>query len=368
MAASVERGGHERPAARTARRAWGTIRDVSSTESPIDITLVIPVYNEDENLIPLHVEISTVLAGMDLDAEVIFVDDGSRDRSMDVLMEIAASDPRVKVIEFQANRGQTAAMQAGITYARGAIIIPMDADRQNDPTDIPAMLAKLDEGHDVVSGWRRHRKDRAVTRKLPSIIANRLISRISGVHLHDYGCSLKAYRREMLQGATLYGEMHRFIPIYAAWEGARVTEMAVNHRPRVAGVSKYGLSRTFKVVLDLVTLQFLFKYGTKPIYLFGKAAMFAMLIAFGTFGWATYLKFWGGLTYIQTPLPLITVTMFMMSVMLVLMGVLAELIVRTYHEAQGKSTYTVRSIIGADARDLAAHVDAAGALLDGALR
>lgn len=310
----------------------------------VDMTLVIPVYNEEENLAPLHEEIRAVLATLDRSAEVIFVDDGSRDGSVRVLKAIAGRDPRVKVIEFQANRGQTAAMQAGITYARGDVIIPMDADRQNDPADIPALLAKLDEGFDVVSGWRKDRQDKALTRTLPSKVANRMISRISGVHLHDYGCSLKAYRRSMLANATLYGEMHRFIPIYAAWEGARVTEMPVNHRPRVAGVSKYGLSRTFKVVLDLITLQFLFKYGTKPIYLFGKAAMFSFLLSFASFGWATYLKFWGDRTYIETPLPLLTVTMFMLGVMLILMGVLAELMVRTYHEAQGKPTYTVRAV------------------------
>lgn len=298
----------------------------------VEITLVIPVFNEEDNLAPLYAEIVTVLDQLGRSAEVIFVDDGSRDASADVLREIAASDERVKVIEFQANRGQTAAMQAGITYARGEIIIPMDADRQNDPADIPELLAELDKGYDVVSGWRKHRKDKAFTRKLPSKIANRIISRISGVHLHDYGCSLKAYRRTMLANANLYGEMHRFIPIYAAWEGARVTELAVNHRPRVAGVSKYGLSRTFKVVLDLVTLQFLFKYGTKPIYLFGKAAMLSFLLSFASFGWATYLKFWGGRSFIETPLPLVTMMMFMLGVMLILMGVLAELMVRTYHE------------------------------------
>lgn len=322
--------------------------DSRSNDRRVDITLVIPVFNEEDNLAALHAEIQDVLGELDRVAEVIYVDDGSRDSSMEVLAEIAATDPRVKVIEFQANRGQTAAMQAGITYAQGDVIIPMDADRQNDPADIPTLLAKLDEGYDVVSGWRKHRQDKAFTRKLPSKIANRIISRISGVHLHDYGCSLKAYRRQMLANATLYGEMHRFIPIYAAWEGARVTEMPVNHRARVAGVSKYGLSRTFKVVLDLITLQFLFKYGTKPIYLFGKAAMFSFLVAVAAFGWATWLKFSGSLTYIETPLPLVTVTMFMLGVMLVLMGVLAELIVRTYHEAQGKPTYTVRSIVTSD--------------------
>jgi glycosyltransferase involved in cell wall biosynthesis len=325
-----------------------------SNDHRVDITLVIPVYNEEENLSPLHDEIRAVLDELDKTAEVIYVDDGSRDTSVAVLTEIAAGDPRVKVIEFQANRGQTAAMQAGITYAIGDVIIPMDADRQNDPADIPRLLEKLDEGYDVVSGWRKDRQDKAMSRKLPSKIANRIISGISGVHLHDYGCSLKAYKREMLANATLYGEMHRFIPIYAAWEGARVTELPVNHRARVAGESKYGLSRTFKVILDLVTLQFLFKYGTKPIYLFGKAAMLSMFVSFAAFAWATYLKFWGGLTYIETPLPLVTVTMLMLGVMLVLMGVLAELIVRTYHEAQGKPTYTVRSIITASGEQLAA--------------
>ncbi|MBC7644522.1 MAG: glycosyltransferase family 2 protein [Thermoleophilia bacterium] len=311
----------------------------------LDLTLVIPVYNEDENVVALHAEITAVLKKLNRTVEVIYVDDGSRDKSVERLTEVASGDARVKVIVFQANRGQTAAMQAGISNARGRVIVPLDADLQNDPADIPRLLAKLDEGYDVVSGWRRHRKDKAITRRLPSIIANRMISKIAGVHLHDYGCSLKAYRQEMLANTTLYGEMHRFIPIYAAWEGARVTEIEVNHRPRVAGVSKYGLSRTFKVVLDLITLQFLFKYGTKPIYVFGKAAMVSLFISFGAFGYATYLKFWEQLTYIQTPLPLIAVMGFMLAVMFILMGVLAELMVRTYHEAQGKATYTIRSVI-----------------------
>lgn len=315
------------------------------TAQDLDLTLVIPVYNEDENVVALHAEITTVLATIDRTAEVVYVDDGSRDESVARLTEIAGTDARVRVIVFQANRGQTAAMQAGISNARGKVIIPLDADLQNDPADIPRLLAKLDEGYDVVSGWRRHRKDKAITRRLPSIIANRMISRIAGVHLHDYGCSLKAYKQEMLANTTLYGEMHRFIPIYAAWEGARVTEIEVNHRARVAGVSKYGLSRTFKVVLDLITLQFLFKYSASPIYIFGKAAMVSIFVSFGAFGYATYLKFWEQLTYIQTPLPLIAVMGFMLAIMFILMGVLAELMVRTYHEAQGKPTYTVRSII-----------------------
>lgn len=316
------------------------------------LSIVVPVYNGEDNLRPLHEETVDALRDLSGEFQVIYVDDGSRDASVPTLREIAAGDRRVTVVEFQANRGQTAAMQAGINYAAGDVIVPMDADRQNDPRDIPKLLTVLEEGYDVVSGWRRDRKDKAITRRLPSIIANKIISRISGVQLHDYGCSLKAYRRSMLSNVTLYGEMHRFIPIYAAWEGARVTEVEVNHRPRVAGESKYGLSRTFKVILDLVTLQFLFRYGTKPIYLFGKLAMLSIFVSMAAFIWATWLKFFGDLTYIQTPLPLVTVTMLTLAVMLVLMGVLAELIVRTYHEAQNKPTYTVRQVTeGQPARD-----------------
>lgn len=263
-------------------------------------------------------------------------------------MAVAAADRRIRVITFRRNVGQTAAMMAGIDHARGAIIVPMDGDLQNDPADIPAMLEKLEDGYDVVSGWRRDRQDRFLSRILPSLLANKLISWISGVPLNDYGCTLKAYRREMLQGFRLYGEMHRFVPIYARWQGARMTEMAVRHHPRRFGTSKYGLERIIKVVLDLVVVKFLTQYETKPIYIFGFAGVGFMGLAFLTGLWALYLKFVDGVSFIQTPLPLLVTLGVITGVMCVLMGLLAELLVRIYFESQGKSHYTVKSTINFD--------------------
>jgi dolichol-phosphate mannosyltransferase len=238
-------------------------------------------------------------------------------------------------------------MAAGIRAARGEILIPMDADMQNDPADIANLLAKLSEGYDVVSGWRKHRQDHG-SRVLPSQIANRLISGISGVHLHDYGCSLKAYRREVLADVQLYGEMHRFIPIYASWAGARVTEIPVSHHPRLSGVSKYGFARIFKVMLDLITVKFLASYATKPIYVFGGAGFACMGLAVAAGVWAVLLKLRHIADFIQTPLPLLVVTLAIMGVQLVLMGLLAEIMMRTYHESQGKLTYHVRNTLNLD--------------------
>jgi len=232
-------------------------------------------------------------------------------------------------------------MSAGIEAARGEVIVPMDGDLQNDPADIGKLLGRLDAGYDVVSGWRRDRRDREFGRKLPSRIANLLISAISGVRLHDYGCSLKAYRREVLRDVKLYGEMHRFIPIYASWQGARVTEMVVNHRPRRAGRSKYGLSRTFKVVLDLLVVKFLASYATKPIYLFGGFGLFSWLCALGAFVWALYYKLAGLKDFVETPLPLVTVMFTLIGALSLLMGLLAELVIRTYYESQNKRPYLV---------------------------
>src|SRR5918993_1432495 len=251
-----------------------------------DISVFLPVLNEEPNLRPLHEKMRAALAELGLAAEVIYVDDGSTDGSLKVLREIADADPRVRVISLRRNYGQTAAMSAGIDAARGHVLIPMDADLQNDPADIKRLLAKLDEGYDVVSGWRKNRKDKMVTRKIPSMIANRLISWIGGVPLHDYGCSLKAYRRESLQDVRLYGEMHRFIPIYASWAGARVAEIPVQHHARTMGESKYGLSRTLKVVFDLMTIKFMASYHTKPIYIFGSFGMIAIGLSLLAGVWA----------------------------------------------------------------------------------
>jgi glycosyltransferase involved in cell wall biosynthesis len=320
-----------------------------------EISLFLPVYDEEENLRPMHAKIQSALDTLGKTAEVIYVDDGSADRSLEVLKEIAAADPRVRVISLRRNYGQTAAMSAGIDAARGDILIPMDADLQNDPADIARLLEKLDEGYDVVSGWRKNRQDKLVSRKIPSQIANKVISMIGGVHLHDYGCSLKAYRRDVLQDVKLYGEMHRFIPIYASWAGARVTEIPVDHHARTMGKSKYGISRTVKVIFDLMTIKFMAEYHTKPIYVFGTFGMLAFLASIFAGLYAVFLKFAGVLglpqfhaDFVETPLPVLCIVMFAISIQFFLMGLLAELLVRTYHESQDKSIYAVREKIGFD--------------------
>ncbi|HJZ12420.1 MAG TPA: glycosyltransferase, partial [Acidobacteriota bacterium] len=252
----------------------------------------------------------------------------------------------VHVLALRRNYGQTAAMAAGIDAARGKVLIPMDADLQNDPADITRLLEKLDEGYDVVSGWRRNRQDKLITRKIPSMIANKLISWIGGVPLHDYGCSLKAYRRESLEDVRLYGEMHRFIPIYASWAGARVSEIPVEHHARKMGKSKYGLSRTLKVIFDLMTIKFMASYQTKPIYVFGSFGMLAFTVSLLSGLYAVFLKLFHKADFVQTPLPILAVVMFAVGIQFLLMGLLAEMLVRTYHESQAKSIYSVREKIG----------------------
>lgn len=311
-----------------------------------ELSLFLPVLDEEDNLRPMHAKISAALSELGKTAEVIFVDDGSTDRSLAILREIAAEDDRVRIISLRRNYGQTAAMSAGIDAARGEILIPMDADLQNDPKDISRLLDKLNEGYDVVSGWRKNRQDKAISRKLPSKIANRIISWIGGVPLHDYGCSLKAYRRDVIQDVRLYGEMHRFIPIYASWAGARVTEIPVDHHARTMGKSKYGISRTIKVIFDLMTIKFMAEYHTKPIYVFGTFGMLAFFLAFVATIWAAILKFAYGVSFILTPLPVIAIVMLAISVQFILMGLLAEMLVRTYHESQDKAIYAVREKIG----------------------
>lgn len=314
-----------------------------------ELSLFLPVMDEEENLRPMHEKIAAALDALGKTAEVIYVDDGSTDNSLSILKEIAAADDRVRVISLRRNYGQTAAMSAGIDAARGEILIPMDADLQNDPADIARLLEKLDEGYDVVSGWRKNRQDKMISRKIPSQIANRIISWIGGVPLHDYGCSLKAYRRDVIQDVKLYGEMHRFIPIYASWAGARVTEIPVDHHARTMGRSKYGISRTIKVIFDLMTIKFMASYGTKPIYVFGGFGMIAFAISIIAGVWALYLKIFEGTSFILTPLPIIAVVMLAISVQFCLMGLLAELLVRTYHESQDKAIYAVRERVGFNA-------------------
>lgn len=311
-----------------------------------ELSIFLPVYNEEPNLLPLHAKLDEALKTLGRSAEILYVDDGSTDGSLKTLRELAELDPRVRVIVLRRNYGQTAAMAAGIDAARGRVLIPMDADLQNDPADIARLLQKLDEGFDVVSGWRKNRKDKMITRKVPSMIANRLISWIGGVPLHDYGCSLKAYRRESLQDVRLYGEMHRFIPIYAAWAGARVTEIPVEHHARTMGKSKYGLSRTLKVVFDLMTIKFMASYQTKPIYVFGSFGMLAFAISILGGLYAVFLKIFHKADFVQTPLPILSIVMFAVGVQFVLMGLLAEMLVRTYHESQAKTIYAVRERLG----------------------
>ncbi len=315
----------------------------SSAAPPPRVSVIIPVYNEEANLGELC---ARLVAALEAEAvgpwECLLVDDGSRDGSARRMEAQAAADPRFRALRLRRNYGQTAAMQAGIDHARGEVIVPMDADLQNDPADIPALLAKLDEGYEVVSGWRRERQDKKWSRVFVSRVANRVISAISGVRLHDYGCSLKAYRREVLAGVRLYGEMHRFIPIYAAWEGARVTEMPVQHHPRTRGQSNYGLERIFKVILDLFVVKFLDRYFQKPMYVFGGIGLLFMVLGGLAFVWMMSLKLFAGIQLTGTPLPLATVFLGSLGVVSVLLGLLAELVIRTYYESQGKRTYLLR--------------------------
>jgi glycosyltransferase involved in cell wall biosynthesis len=308
----------------------------------VDFSIVVPIYNEEDNIAALYQSITTSLDTCELTYEIILVDDGSADGSFAALKSLAARDERVKVIRFRRNFGQTAAMSAGFDAAAGSIIIPMDGDLQNDPADIPRLIEKLHEGFDVVSGWRSDRKDTFVTRKIPSMLANALISKLTGVHLHDYGCTLKAYRREVLDGINLYGEMHRFVPALASQVGAKVTELPVNHHPRLHGTSKYGISRTLRVILDLMTVKFLLAYSTKPIQLFGKWGVYTILAGFGTGTMTAYMKFFEHLSMNRNPLLILTTFLFFMGIQFIVLGLLGELNARTYYEAQGKPIYVIR--------------------------
>ena len=308
------------------------------------ISVTIPVYNEEKNIDTLYGKLITVLDAMDCEYEIIFVNDGSSDDSPKIMNQLSDKDTRVKVIHFTRNFGQTSAMMAGFDHATGDIIIPMDADLQNDPEDIPRLIDKLSEGFDLCSGWRKNRKDGTFKRVLVSKIANKLVSKISGVNLKDYGCTLKAYRKKIIKGVRLYGEMHRFIPIYASWEGAKIAEIPVNHNPRIHGKSKYGLERTLKVLLDLIVITFLDNYAQKPIYVFGGAGFVSLLLSLGTFSYATWLKIVKGTFYIQTPLPVLSAMTLLAAFMCILMGLLAEMIMRTYYETQQKSIYLIDNV------------------------
>jgi len=311
----------------------------------MDLSIVVPVYNECENLKPLYLAIYDSVAPLELEWELILVDDGSRDTSMKVLEELAKYDPlHVQVIELRRNFGQTAAIAAGIDYSEGDILVLMDADLQNDPADIPMMLDKIKAGYDVVSGWRRRRQDN-LSRRLPSQIANSFISWATGVHLHDFGCTLKAYRREVITGFRLYGEMHRFIPAYANSVGAKMIEVEVSHHPRRFGKAKYGLERTLKVMLDLVTVKFLSSFANKPIYLFGGAGIILILISTLVLLYLFIRRIFFLVSVMESPLFQMSTMIFIMGFQSIMMGLIAELLVRTYHESQGKRTYTIRKVI-----------------------
>ncbi|MEK7486331.1 MAG: glycosyltransferase family 2 protein [Planctomycetota bacterium] len=306
------------------------------------ISIVIPIFNEEGNIKPLYEKLKEQSG---YEWEAILINDGSSDQSFPLMKEISAQDERIKIIDFRKNYGQTTALSAGFDFASGEVIIPMDGDLQNDPENIPQLLEKINQGYDVVSGWRKDRKDPFFSRRLPSILANTLISKITKIKLHDYGCSLKAYRKAILKDVRLYGEMHRFIPAYAAWHGASVTEVVVTHYSRHQGKSKYGLGRTFKVVLDLLTVKFLTNYLTKPMHFFGSIAIGCVFVSFASAFLAFYFKFTGEKTLIQTPLPLFSAFFFMIAIQFLLMGLIAEMLTRIYYEGMGKPIYIIKEKI-----------------------
>jgi glycosyltransferase involved in cell wall biosynthesis len=344
----------------------------SNDASEPELSVIVPVYNEVDNLEPLSREVHSVLDAAKIDFELIFADDGSTDDTPRVLDRLASESPRVRVVTLRRNSGQTAALSAAFDQARGRVLVPMDGDLQNDPADIPRLLEKLNEGFDVVSGWRRNRKDAFVSRRVPSRIANRLVAWLSGMPLHDFGCTLKAYRRAVLDDVRLYGEMHRFVPIYAAWQGARVAEIEVNHRPRTRGRSKYGIGRTFRVVLDLVLIRFLDRYSQRPMHLFGGFGLVCLLLASLSFSAATFFKIvaliarsrfgtdrtaWPpfydnfGKDFVEAPLPEFVALFGVTGILSILMGLLAEMVMRTYFESQNKRIYQVKERATSDRRN-----------------
>jgi glycosyltransferase involved in cell wall biosynthesis len=330
---------------RTSAGDLDLLRNQDGEPEEVHVSVVAPIYNELDNVVLLHSALSEALQG--LSYELVFVDDGSTDGSLEKLVDLVKGDPEhMKVIELRRNFGQTAAIAAGIDHTSGDVIVLIDADLQNDPADIPKLLEKIDEGYDVVSGWRVNRKDRFITRILPSRMANWLISRVTGVALHDYGCTLKAYRRDVLQGFRLYGEMHRFIPAYAGSVGAKIVEVPVKHHPRKFGETKYGLERTLKVILDLFTVKFLMSYANKPIYLFGGVGLFLIISSFLMLALLILRRLILDEHLVRSPLLLMTVMLFILGFQSILMGLIAELLVRTYHESQAKPTYIVRRVLG----------------------
>lgn len=336
----------------------GPSSDPATPSRPVELSIVLPVFNEEDNLEPLDAEIRAVLRGLGRSAEIVYVDDHSRDQSLAVLRRLVktaeqANDPiRTRVIEFRRNYGQTAALAAGFQLAHGEIVIPLDADGQNNPADIPRLLAMLDQGYDVVSGWRRNRKDKALSRRFPSAVANWLIGRVSGVALHDYGCTLKAYRALYLKELFLYGDMHRFIPLYLSQLGARVGELAVDHRPRVRGVSKYGPQRIIRVILDIVLIRFMTQYYTRPMHFFGQMAILLVLLTLVIFffmvvfkyGWLRLIGIDYQASFIETPFTALAATCLLGAILSLFFGILAEILIRVHYESRGVRPYGIRAI------------------------
>jgi glycosyltransferase involved in cell wall biosynthesis len=322
-----------------------TVQDEMSSQTAVDISIIIPLLNEAEGLHALYDRLRQFMDDSSLCCELILIDDGSTDDTFTVLSRLQAQDDRLHVIRFRRNFGQTAAFVAGFDYARGDVIVTMDGDLQNDPADIPILLDKLNEGYDIVSGWRVDRQDKFITRRMPSVAANWLISKVTGVKLHDYGCSLKAYRREVVKGTKLYGELHRFIPALASWMGVKVAEVPVSHAPRQYGRSKYGLGRTIRVLLDLLTVKFLLDYATRPIQIFGLMGFVSLVMGMGIGTYLTVLRLFWRVPLADRPILLLAILLVVIGVQLIIMGLLGELVVRTYHETQNKPIYYVREIL-----------------------
>ena len=310
----------------------------------MDISLVIPVYNEEENLKLLYQKLKETLEPLGKEREIIFVDDGSQDNSPKILDQLARKDPHVKVIHFRRNFGQTAALAAGFDLAQGEIVVTLDADLQNDPADIPKLLGKMEEGYDVVSGWRKDRKDPYLSRILPSTMANWLISKVTGVKLHDYGCTLKAYRQEVVKELNLYGELHRFLPALASWMGVRIAEIPVTHHPRRFGKSKYGISRTFRVILDLILVQFLLRYSTRPIRIFGGAGLISLVVGLLLGCYLSIIKIIFRHPIGNRPLLILSVLLIILGIQLLSLGILGEFLTRIYYEGQNKKPYVIKYV------------------------
>ena len=312
----------------------------------LDLSVVLPVYNEEDNIVEMHAEIDAAMKKMGRSYEIIFVNDGSSDHTLERLVEIQDADPNSVVVEFRRNFGQTAAMSAGFDLARGQVVVSMDSDRQNDPADIPMLVEKIEEGYDLVSGWRFDRQDGLFLRLIPSKIANKLISYTTDVKLHDYGCSLKAFRWELVKQLSMYGEMHRFIPAIASWVGARITEVKVNHRARTAGQSKYGISRTFRVILDLITVKFMMNSSSRPLQFFGAIGMVSTTLGVLIGLYLSIQRLFFSVSIGDRPALLLAVLLIFIGLQFITSGLLAEMMTRTYHESQDKPTYTIRRIYG----------------------